>query len=70
MLMQEVGRDNNPVVAEYFIGGEVGHYAPVGEYVVKQGAATFVDVKTTNHSDRWYSLFGGWGTERGVFYID
>ena len=33
--------------------------------------ATFVDVKTVDHGkDYWYSLSGGWGTKRGVFYID
>lgn len=70
MLMQEVGRDNNPVVAEYFVGGGVGHYAPVAKYMIRQGASSYVDIKTDDHDDRWWSLSGGWGTERGVFYID
>ncbi len=78
ILMQEVGRDNNPVVAEYFLGdqfavGSEGHFAPVAQYAVKSGVAgTFVDIKTPDHrfTGRWYSLSGGWGTERGVFYID
>ena len=75
MIMQEVGRDNNPVVAEYFLGGKgdlfvEGHFAPIAQYWIRSGASAYVDVKTTNHGDRWYSLSGGWGTERGVFYID
>lgn len=75
MIMQEVGRDNNPVVAEYFLGDRYdtfveGHFAPIAQYWIRHGASAYVDVKTTNHSGRWYSLSGGWGTERGVFYID
>ena len=78
ILMQEVGRDNNPVVAEYFLGdrftvGSEGHFAPVAQYAVKSGVAgTFVDIKTPDHryTGRWYSLSGGWGTERGVYFID
>lgn len=75
MIMQEVGRDNNPVVAEYFLGDRYdtfveGHFAPIAQYWIRQGASAYVDIKTRNHDDRWYSLSGGWGTERGVFYID
>lgn len=32
MLKQEIGKDNNPVIAEYFHGFGKGHFSPVTIY--------------------------------------
>ena len=68
-IMQFQAGTNNPVVVEYFIGGGRGHFSPVTEFHIRQGSATHVDVKTLDHRDRYYSLTGSWGTERGAFYL-
>lgn len=70
MLKQEVGRDNNPVVAEYFYGFGKGHFSPVKIYQIYNGITIGVNVKTMDNSDKFHSLSASWGTQRGVFYLE
>ena len=70
ILVQEIGKDNNPVVAEYFRGFGRGHFSPVTEYRITYGITTGVQVKTMDDRNKWHSLSGFWGTQRGVFYLD
>jgi hypothetical protein len=70
MLIQEIGRDNNPVLALYFPGVGKGHYSPVTEYKIYNGLTIGVNVKTMDHSDSFYSLSASWGVQRGVFYLE
>ena len=70
MLKQEIGRDNNPVVAEYFRGFGQGHFSPVTIYQIYNGVTIGVNVKTMDDRDKFHSLSAVWGTQRGVFYLE
>lgn len=70
ILKQEIGENNNPVVAEYFRGFFKGHFSPVTEYRITYGITTGVKVRTMDDRRKWRSLSGIWGTERGVFYLE
>ena len=69
IMSNQIGVAENPVVVEYFRGVGKGHFAPVAKYWIRQRGVTYVDVQTTDHYGRWYSLTGGWGTQRGAFYL-
>ena len=74
ILIDNVGKKNNPVIAEYFIGskgsiGSEGHFAPVSNYAVYDSGKNGLNIKTTAHNSKWYSLSGTWGTERGIFAL-
>ena len=70
ILKQEIGRDNNPVVAEYFYGPGKGHFSPVTIYQIYNGITIGVNIKTMDHPDTFHSLSAVWGTQRGVFYLE
>ena len=70
MLKQEIGKDNNPVVAEYFRGIGKGHFSPVTVYQIYNGATIGVNVKTMDDRGKFHSLSASWGTQRGVFYLE
>lgn len=70
ILIRNIGRNNNPVIAEYFFGVTQGHFSPVTEYAVYDSGANGLNIRTMSHPDEWRSLSGTWGTERGVFALE
>jgi hypothetical protein len=72
LIVRNIGRNDgreNPVLALYFIGGGVGHFAPITHYRNMWQGTVNVTIKTTDHNDRYYSLSGFWGTQRGVYAL-
>lgn len=70
MIVEQVGRKSNPVIAEYFRGIPNGHYSSINEYNIFWQNTVSVTIKTFDDwgpNDRFWSLSGSWGTERGVF---
>lgn len=72
MLLEQLGRANNPVIAEYWRAGFLqGHYSPVREYrLVYLPGSVDVRVKTVDDMDGWYSLSDIWLLETGVYYLE
>ena len=69
ILVQQIGTNNNEVVAEYFRGPFKGHFSPITEYKIFYGATVGVSVKTMDDRTKYYSLSETGGTERGVFWL-
>lgn len=73
ILKDQIGRDNNPVVAEYSLRvPDQAHFAPIGRYFISIGVAPTLRVMTTDHFlAGWYSLSNPWIlAELGTYYID
>lgn len=72
LIAQHVGRNENPVVAEYFRSLTGGHFSAIRQYRNMWQGDVEVTIKTVDDydgNDRFYSLSSGWVAQTGVFTL-